>query len=288
MSFPIIVLDSGLGGLTVVKAIRSSLPREDVLYVGDTARGPYGWKSPRTVTTFVRQLLNHVRQFQPKHVILACHTASALTLPTLKAEFRDLPLSGVIEPAARAAIEAGGSKPQPIIGILATEATVWSKAYEKAIHRRRHHAKLLLRPAPLLAPVIEDGRDARDPLVKMALRQYLTPLVMREIDVLLLACTHYPLLLPAIANMVGPKVAVIDSSQNCAEDVARRLAATGQLRGGDGPTGTLRCLVTDDSPNFRTMALRFLGEEPEPPTWISPEELVRTAPPPDSGLRVPA
>src|SRR3954453_3219004 len=160
-SFPIVVIDSGLGGLTVVKALRSHLPREDVLYFGDTARGPYGWKSAKTVTTFVRQMLHYVRRYDPKHVVIACNTASPLALPTLKAEFRDLSLSGVIDSSARAAIEAGGSKTHPVIAIMATEATIASKAYEKAIHRRRHYAKLVLRPAPLLAPVIEDGRDAR-------------------------------------------------------------------------------------------------------------------------------
>src|SRR6185369_12470348 len=105
-SFPIVVIDSGLGGLTVAKELRARLPREDVLYFGDTARGPYGWKSAKTVTAFVRQMLNHVRRFDPKHVLVACNTASALALPTLKAEFRDLPLSGVIDSTARSAIEA--------------------------------------------------------------------------------------------------------------------------------------------------------------------------------------
>src|SRR3954468_20368429 len=108
-SFPIVVIDSGLGGLTVVKAIRAQLPREDVLYFGDTARGPYGWKSAKTVTTFVRQMLHHVRRYDPKHVVVACNTASALALPTLKAEFRDLSLSGVIDSSERSPIEGGGT-----------------------------------------------------------------------------------------------------------------------------------------------------------------------------------
>src|SRR4051812_40260130 len=191
---PIVVLDSGLGGLTVVRSLRAVLPHDDILYFGDTARLPYGSKSPTTVTTFVRQIIGYLLPYRPKHVVIACNTATALALPNLRGEYPELSVSGVIEPGARAAIEAAGAKEQPIIGVIATEATVRSKAYERAIHRRRHYARLLLMPTPLLVPIIEEGRDARDPLVRLALEQYLKPMFDRNIDVLLLGCTHYPML----------------------------------------------------------------------------------------------
>src|SRR5690606_32703043 len=141
---PILVLDSGLGGLTVVRALRHALPHESILYFGDTARLPYGSKTAETVTNFVRQIIAYMRPMQPKHVVIACNTATALALPTLRAEFAGLPITGVIDPGAKAAIAAAGAKHVPVIGIIATEATIRSKAYDRAIHRRRNHAHLLL------------------------------------------------------------------------------------------------------------------------------------------------
>src|SRR4051812_39130074 len=219
---PIAILDSGLGGLSVARCLRALLPRERVVYFGDTARTPYGWKSAETVTGFVRQMVLYVRRYEPKHVIIGCNTATSLALPALRAEFPDLTITGVVEPGARAAIEVAGAKSHPLIAIMATEATIWSKAYEKAIHRRRHHARLLLRPAPLLVPLVEEGREPGDALVKLALEQYLVPLVQRGMDVLILGCTHYAMLKPQIRRIVGSKVPLIDSAKRCAEDVARR------------------------------------------------------------------
>ena len=269
---PILVLDSGLGGLTVVKALRAVLPHEDIVYFGDTARLPYGSKSSGTVTQFVREIISYLRPIEPKHVVIACNTATALALPTIRKEFADLSISGVIDPGARAAAEAAGSKEFPVIGIIATEATIRSKAYDRAILRRRHHARLLLRPTPLLVPIIEEGRTADDPLVKMAITQYLEPMLQRGIDVLVLGCTHYPLLKGVIQTMVGDKIAVIDSADKCAEDVARRLGTCGLLRG-DRVAGRLRCFVTDDSPRFSLLGSRFLGVQIAAPILVPPDEL---------------
>jgi glutamate racemase len=304
---PIVVLDSGLGGLTVVRALREQLPHDDIVYFGDTARLPYGSKSQETVTSFVRQIITYLRPHNPKHVVIACNTATALALPTIRGDFPDLSISGVIEPGAKAAVQAAGSKTVPTIGIIATEATVRSKAYDRAILRRRNLARLLLRPTPLLVPIIEEGRDARDPVVKLTLKQYLQPLIDRNIDVLVLGCTHYPMLKGLIQKMVGGAVPVIDSAETCAEDVARRLRSAGLLR---GPTlepvssqddsrqeasledaapplsqplassrnkarPRLQCFVTDDSPRFGALAARFLGVEIDAPTWVSPDELYR-------------
>jgi glutamate racemase len=286
---PIVVLDSGLGGLTVVRALRAALPAEDIVYFGDTARFPYGCKTADTVTGFVRQIIDYLRGLRPKHVVIACNSATALALPALTAAFPDLAISGVIDPGARAAIEAAGARQRPVIGVLATEATVRSKAYVRAIIRRRQHARILMQPAPLLAPIIEEGRRDADPLVHLALKQYLQPLMEHAPSVLVLGCTHYPVLKGLIGRIVGPDVQVIDSAVQCAHDIARRLQATGLGRiilraasesgiaGAAHETpasiGMLRCIVTDDPDRFQRLAPRFLGEPVGLPQWISADEL---------------
>lgn len=285
---PIVVLDSGLGGLTVVHSLREHLPAEDIIYFGDTARLPYGSKTPEVVTTFVAQIIRYLLPLDPKHVVVACNTATALALPDIRAEFPALSISGVIEPGAQAALDAAGTRPDPLIGVIATEATVRSQAYEKAIRRRRPEARLLLQAAPLLVPIIEDGRLDTDPLVQLALTQYLTPLTERAIDVLVLGCTHYPILRRLIEKMVGPKVSVVDSANQCARDVARRLETANLAKTPSGPTlanahgglgtGSLRCWVTDDSPKFARLASRFLGYEISNPLWVSPDELPTSSP----------
>src|SRR5688572_29025960 len=279
---PIVVIDSGLGGLTVARAIRHKLPAQDILYFGDTARLPYGTKTAATVTTFVTQIIRYLRPRHPRHVVIACNTATALALPALRAAFPDLAISGVVEPGAKAAVVAAGGKVQPVIGVIATPATVRSKAYHHAIHRRRQHAKLLMQPAPLLVPIIEEGRTDDDPLVRLALKQYLLPLVQHKMDVLVLGCTHYPVLKDLIGRMLGSSVRVIDSADQCAEDVARRLGATVAEAHGSGPVqiGAVRGFVTDDPARFARLAPRFFGEAIEAPAWVAPEELYDTAPGP--------
>jgi len=276
---PIVVLDSGLGGLTVTAALRQALPCEDILYFGDTARLPYGSKSGPTVTRFVRQIIRFLLPQNPKHIVIACNTATALAMPSLRQTFPGLPISGVVEPGARAAIEAAGAKPTPTIGIIATEATIRSKAYDRAILRRRNHARLLLQATPLLVPIIEEGRDGEDPLVRLALKQYLTPMVQRGMDVLVLGCTHYPMLKNIIVKMVGSGVSVIDSAEQCAQDVAARLQRASLLRADSAYQGQLRCFVTDDSPRFAKLAAKFLGVKINPPTWVAPETLYAAEPP---------
>lgn len=277
---PIVVLDSGLGGLTVVRALRAALPGEDILYFGDTARLPYGSKTAATVTTFVHQIISYLKPYDPKHILIGCNTATALSLPEIRAAFPHLSISGVVEPGAKAAVVAAGSKQIPVIGVIATEATIRSKAYERAIHARRKYARLLLKPTPLLVPIIEEGRRPDDPLVQLALRQYLQPLTQVGIDVLVLGCTHYPVLKDAIADIVGLKVRVIDSADQCAQDVAQRLRGKGLVYAPHAPAaggrqGALKAFVTDDPLRFRRLASRFLGLEIELPTWVAPDELYR-------------
>lgn len=286
VSSPIVVLDSGLGGLTVVRAIRRLLPAEDILYFGDTARVPYGSKSAATVTGFVRQIITYLLPYEPKHVVIACNTATAVALPVLEAEFPGISMSGVVEPGARAAVEAAGDMPRPAIGVIGTEATIRSGAYERAIAQRRPDASVYCRATPLLVPIIEEGRRSDDPLVMLALRQYLEPLMEQRIAVLVLGCTHYPIYRDAICDITGRRVAVIDSADKCAEDVRRRLLAARALRRGDGPTGDLRCFVTDDTPRFGVLAARFLGMRIDQATWVSTDDLhALSAAPQGPGLR---
>jgi glutamate racemase len=270
---PIIVLDSGLGGLTVARAIRSLLPKDEIVYFGDTARLPYGSKSAATVTGFVKQIIAYLRPLHPKHVVIACNTATALALPAIRAEFPTLSISGVIDPGARAAALAAGAKPRPLIGVIATEATIRSKAYNIALHRRRNHALLMTQAAPLLAPIIEEGRDAADPLVRLAVRQYICPLVDRGMDVLVLGCTHYPILAELIAEIVGPNVQVIDSAEQCAQDVAARVRALGLMRVSGRNHPSMRCFVTDDPERFQSLGSRFLGLAINTPELVSTERL---------------
>lgn len=292
----------------MVRALRDALPTENITYFGDTARLPYGSKTAATVTSFVKQIIHYLLPLHPRHVVIACNTATALSMPAVRAAFPGLSVSGVIEPGAKAAVIAAGSKPVPIIGVIATEATVRSGAYERAIHRRRNHARLLLRPTPLLVPIIEEGRGPDDPLVRLALQQYLKALLRHRIDVLVLGCTHYPVYGPLIREMAGTRVRVIDSAEQCADDVARRLRESGPngkvmsrtgrpglfstAYSGSTPadmeadpserrlapeSGSLRCFVTDDPARFKRLAPRFLGVEIDLPVWVSPDDLFGNA-----------
>ena len=282
ISSPIIVLDSGLGGLTVARAIRSLMPAEDLIYFGDTARVPYGSKSASTVTGFLRQILAYLQPYEAKHIVVACNTATALALPNLRAEFPNLSISGVIEPGARAAVEAAGDRKRPIIGIIGTEATIKSKAYEHAVLRRRQYALLYCRPTPLLVPLIEEGRSLDDPVVKLTMQGYLLPLIDRRINVLVLGCTHYPVYKGLIAQVCGADTLVIDSADKCAEDVRRRLRTAGRLRvspsnGINSAVGTFKAFVTDDPVRFASLASRFLGLKIAEPTFVPLDDLHETA-----------
>ncbi len=275
---PIIVIDSGLGGLTVVRELQQRCPGESIVYFGDTAHVPYGTKSRETITGFVTEIITYLQRYRPKHVVIACNTATAAALDAMQARFPHLPITGVIEPGARAAIDAAGNKPVPRIAVIATESTVRSKAYDRAIFRRRQHAKLKVMATPLLVPIIEDGRDDSDAIVRVALTQYLQPLLNKRLDVLVLGCTHYPIYKNLISQMMGPACRVIDSAEQCAQDVTERLTAAG-LACGSAQPGRLTCLVTDDPVRFRSLAGRFLGTEIEVPSRIGFEELTQAAAP---------
>ena len=290
---PIVVLDSGLGGLTVVQALHAAMPQEQIVYFGDTARLPYGSKTPQTVTLFVRQIIHYLLPLEPKYVVIACNTASALALPSICDDFPELPITGVVEPGARAATVALARANHPVVGVIATEATIRSRAYVNAITRLRHDAKVIARPTPLLVPIIEEGRTLDDPLVRLCVQQYLQPILDQSPAALVLGCTHYPILRPLIRELAGHGTAVIDSAAQCAQDVLEHLEERALLREASGdvlesirPAGLpaiddgcswLQCYVTDNSPRFAMLASRFLGVSVRPPTLVSPDLLFANA-----------
>jgi glutamate racemase len=254
---PLGVFDSGLGGLTVVRALRAALPNEDIVYLGDTARVPYGTRSADTVIRYALGCANHLVARGVKAIVIACNTVSAVAPAVVRVEL-DLPVLGVIDPSARAAVEATRVYK---VGVLATAGTIASGAYPRAIAACSTRVETYGQPAPLLVPLAEEGwTDGEVP--RLAARRYLEPLARAGVDVVVLGCTHYPLLEPVIdaeaKALLGESVAVIDSAGAVAREVAGFLASRELLREGDAP-GTTRLLVTDLPKSFDETASRFLG-----------------------------
>jgi glutamate racemase len=290
---PIGVFDSGLGGLTVARALRALLPGESIVYFGDTARLPYGTKSPSTVYRFSRQCLRFLMSMKPKLLVVACNTASALALDNLRDDFA-VPVIGVLEPGAQAAVNilhgqaklaaavggAGTSEPTPSrtslspagrIGLIATEATIASHAYPAAVRALDPSLQVIGRACPLLVPLIEEGREENDLIVGLALREYLEPFLTLDVSALILGCTHYPIFASAIQETLGEEVQLVDSAAQTALVVARQLdtmnARSAHHR------GRLTCYVTDQGQRFERLATRFLGEPVGQPIWVTPEML---------------
>ena len=248
------VFDSGIGGLTVVRHLRRLLPGIPIVYFGDTARVPYGTKSDATVRRFAGEAVRFLTQFQVGRVVVACNTVSAVALRTLGREFQGLPIDGVIEPGADAAVEATRSGR---IGVIGTRATVASTAYERAVsaaaRRAGKRARVHAVPCPLLVPLAEEGME-ESKAAREVLRHYLAPLQRKNVDTLILGCTHYPPFRRALRAVMGPRVRLIDSG----EATARRLAKTMKGERRDG-RGTLRCYVSDIPRQFERIGRRFLG-----------------------------
>lgn len=268
MQRPIGIFDSGLGGLTVVRAIRRRLPAESIVYFGDTARVPYGIKSGQTIARFAAEDVEFLRRYDPKFIIAACNTASAAAIPTLRERF-PMPIAGVIEPGARAAVRAARGRP---IGVIATEATIYSGAYGCAIRRHLPAAWIVEKACPLLVPLVEEGRPVRDPVVRAVLQEYLGPMRDAGVGSVVLGCTHYPLLKEAIAEVLGPEVALVDSADAVADEVAGLLADEHLLAAAGGGPGALRFYVSDNPERFAQVGRRFLGEEIGEVSYVSPEE----------------
>jgi glutamate racemase len=247
------IFDSGVGGLTVQRAILEALPAVDTLYLGDTARVPYGTKSAETVTQYSLRMARFLASQGIDLLVVACNTASAVALPAVRAELK-VPVLGVVEPGARAAARVSHTGR---IGVIGTQGTVRSGAYQEAILRARPESQVVALACPLFVPLAEEGwTDPDDPIVRGIARRYLSPLADAGIDALVLGCTHYPLLKAAIAQEL-PGIALVDSADAIAAEVRERL---GEDRGG---SGVHRFYVTDLPERFTPIAGRFLGRPVE-------------------------
>ena len=254
---PIGIFDSGIGGLTVVSRIHRLLPREDLIYLGDTARVPYGTKSPNTVIRFACEDTQFLVQQHVKAVVVACNTVSAWAMPTLEKYF-PVPVYGVILPGALAALRKTRNQR---IGIIGTTATTNSQAYLTAIRAREETAQVFSQACPLLVPLVEEGW-IHHPVTLTVLREYLAPLIEQEIDTLVLGCTHYPLLKDVIRAAVGKKIALVDSAETCARYVSECLGQL-QLRQTRRRQGRIQPFVTDEAEHFNALASRFLSAPTE-------------------------
>ncbi len=261
-SRPIGVFDSGLGGLTVVKELNRVLPSEDIIYVGDTARVPYGSKSPQTIMRYSRQIAFFLLKKKVKAIVVACNTASALALKSLQS--LRIPVMGVIDPGARAAVQTSNSLK---IGVIGTTATMGSHAYRRAIQKNKSRAAVWETACPLFVPLVEEGW-LHHAITRSVAAEYLRPLLKKKIDTLVLGCTHYPLLKKTIQNVVGPKINLIDSAQATAEYVSRTLLSAG-LVNANRRRGKISLFVTDRPRSFSRLASQFLGGKARPAAELS-------------------
>lgn len=253
--WPIGVFDSGLGGLTVVRAIRQQLPGEDILYFGDTARVPYGTKSPETVTRFARECFTFLVRRKIKLLIVACNTASAIALPQLGGTLR-VPTVGVILPGVEAALRVTRRRR---IGVVGTEATIGSGAYRRALTERDAALEVTSRACPLLVPLAEEGWVLGE-VPELAARHYLEPLVGAGIDTLILGCTHYPMLKAVLGQVAGPEITLVDSAEETAHETRRMLDRL-DLKASRETGGGCEVFVSDAARRFAEVGSAFLGEE---------------------------
>ena len=267
-NLPIGIFDSGVGGLTVYRALHEKLPNERFIYLGDTARVPYGTKSLATVERYAIENSQFLASRGIKMLVVACNTASALALPKIR-ERIGLDVVGVIGPGARKAVELTKNKNNPKVGVIATEATVTSRAYSKAIRAASETAQIIETACPLFVSLAEENWT-REPETLSIAQKYLGEIIKNEVDALVLGCTHYPILRDVIQHIVGENVTLIDSGEATAEEV-KRLLADKNLTNEDYPkhqTARRLCddldhfYVTDAADRFARVAERFLGVKP--------------------------
>lgn len=252
---PLGMFDSGIGGLTVLDAVGRRLPRESVVYFGDTARLPYGTKSKETVTRFSEEIVRFLMTKNPKLIVVACNTASAYSLPVIRSMV-DIPVVGVVEPGAKAALRVTRNNK---IGVIGTRATIQSGAYLEAIQSRKPDAKVFSKACPLFVPLIEEGWVDHPVTLEVA-KHYLEHLTVCEVDALILGCTHYPLLKGVLEQVVEPGVVLVDSAEETAREVEEVLGGKGMLASSlVGPRAEL--YVSDLHLNLRLQIQRFLGFE---------------------------
>jgi glutamate racemase len=248
---PIGVFDSGVGGLTVFREITRALPHQPLVYFGDSARVPYGTKSPETVIRYSLQAAAHLMDRGIGMLVVACNTATAAALPALIAQL-DIPVIGVVEPGARAAVAATRGR----VGVIATEGTVRSQAYTKAIHAINPNIEVIESSAPLFVPLAEEGW-ANTHVAREVAEVYLSPLIDANIDTLVLGCTHYPILRGTIEQVAGANITIVDSAETTAESVRSALNGSAPRTG----VPEYHFLVTDATERFRKIAGDFLERE---------------------------
>lgn len=255
-TLPIGIFDSGVGGLTVLRAVRDRLPHESVIYLGDTARVPYGTKSPATIERYAVEDASFLVEKGVKMLLVACNTASAMARERLRAEFQ-IPLLSVLGPGARMAARVTRNGR---IGVIATEATIESGAYARAIEDASgdKQVEIFARACPLFVPLVEEG-ETDSAITRLVAEQYLAPLRAQEIDTLVLGCTHYPLLKRVIGETMGSAVTLVDSAAATAEETAHVLAQHGLLNQVPGASSS-EFYVTDAARRFHRIAEKILGE----------------------------
>ena len=261
---PIGVFDSGVGGLTVLRALAAALPHEDFLYLGDTARLPYGTKSPESIRRYALQAAALLRERGVKCLVVACNTASAVALDELAAGFAPVPVVGVVEPGAAAACAATRSGH---IAVVATESTVRGGAYQAAIRRCRPGASVAARACPLFVALAEEGWTD-GPVVEAVIHRYLDDLFDGDAaahpDTLVLGCTHFPVLAPALRKVLGERVAIVDSAQTTAAELAGVLERAGLRHPPRPAAGRITLLATDSAERFARVGATFLGRSLQP------------------------
>jgi glutamate racemase len=278
---PVGVFDSGVGGLTVLRALARALPGEDFVYLGDTARLPYGTKSPESIRRYALQAAGLLKSRGVKCLVVACNTASAVALEALEAEFAPVPVLGVLEPGAAAACLATRTGR---IAVIATESTVRGGAYQRAIARRLPEAVVTAWACPLFVALAEEGWTD-GPIVEAVAHRYLDDLFAVPAagvtpdtpDTLVLGCTHFPVLAPTLAGVLGPGVTIVDSAATTAAALAGTLAARGLARAADAEGGTLTLLATDGAERFARVGSTFLGR-PLDPARVEIVDLTGSAP----------
>ncbi len=254
---PVGVFDSGIGGLTAVREIFRILPREDIIYFGDTGRVPYGSRSRETILKYTRQDIRFLRTFDIKAIVVACGTVSTAALDVISGEY-DIPLIGV---ARAAAVRAAKLTKNRRVGLIGTEASIRSGAYERMLSQYSPDAEIMAVACPLFVPLVENGRfRAGDAVVEAVAAEYLEPLRAWGPDVLILGCTHYPLLREVIAGIMGSGVELVDSGAEAAENLQRVLTITEKLSG-EEKAGEAGFFVSDSVESFSKNAAMFLGSE---------------------------
>ncbi|NQV14524.1 glutamate racemase [bacterium] len=248
------IFDSGLGGISVVRALINLLPHEHLIYFGDTARVPYGSKSKETVIRFSQQIASFLLEKKVKMIVVACNTASSVALEILQQEF-DIPIVGVIDPGSRAAVKIAANKR---IGVIGTSSTIRSGAYRSAIRALDPEIEVVDQACPLLVPLVEEDWP-HDGVVKQVLDSYLKTFYQNKPDSLILGCTHYPYLKSIIREVMGPEVQLVDSGEETAADVEFLLSREGLLNPETGDPGRHKFYVSDFPQKFEETATRFLG-----------------------------